>query len=85
MKHSLNIISSFALLIQTFLYENTHLPDGKKRHAISPAGKSEFRFTGHGTTMMKGYREPPRVEREDCQAIPKQDMIRASLMVRFLT
>lgn len=41
--------------------------------------------SGHGTTMMKGYREPPRVEREDCQAIPKQDMILASLTVKFLT
>lgn len=61
------------------------MPDGKEHHAISPTGKLEFRFTGHGTTMMKGYREPPGVEREDCQAVPEQDMILASLIVRFLT
>lgn len=51
MKHSLNIISSFTLLIQTFLDEKTGLPDGEKQQDISPTGKSEFRFTGHGTGM----------------------------------
>ena len=51
MKHSLNIISSFTLLFQTFLDENTGLPDGEKQHDISPTGKSEFRFTGHRTAM----------------------------------
>lgn len=51
MKHSLNIISSFTLLIQTFLDENTGLPDGEKQHDVSPTGKSAFRFTGHGTEM----------------------------------
>lgn len=52
MKHSLNIISSFTLLIQSFLDENIGLPDGEKQHDISPTGKSEFRFTGHGPTMV---------------------------------
>lgn len=59
MKHSLNIISSFTLLIQTFLDENTGLPDGKKQHDISPTGKSEFRFTGHGTAMTERIQEAP--------------------------
>lgn len=51
MKHSLNIISSFTLLIQTFSDENTGLPDGEKQHDISPTGKREFRFTGQGTAV----------------------------------
>lgn len=51
MKHSLNIISSFTLLIHAFLDENTVLPDGEKQHDISPTEKCELRFTGHGTAM----------------------------------
>lgn len=35
MKHSLNIISSFTLLIQTFLDENTGLPDGEEQHDLT--------------------------------------------------
>lgn len=63
MKHSLNIISSFALLIQNFLDENTGLPDGEKQHDTTPTGKfgSGSQATGQRWLyMMERIQEAPK-------------------------